>query len=71
MSKNQGSYDISKLIEDAKKGDGQEDIFEKLKEKGKSITFDFSGIPMVQFPNQSFKELRETTEFIISNEIAV
>jgi hypothetical protein len=37
-------------LEDAKLGESGVDIFAKLKEKGKSLTFDFKGIPMIQFP---------------------
>jgi hypothetical protein len=31
MAKNKGSYDITKLIEDAKKDDGEVDLFERLR----------------------------------------
>ena len=46
MSRNRGSYDITKLIEDAKKDNSNVDIFERLRQKGKSITFDYKGIPI-------------------------
>lgn len=41
MARNRGSYDITKLIEDAKKDDSSVNLFEKLRRRGKSITFDF------------------------------
>lgn len=47
MAKNKGSYDITKLIEDAKKDDGEVDLFERLRQRGKSITFDYNGLPIV------------------------
>lgn len=68
MARNKGSYDITKLIEDAKKDDAEVDLFERLKQRGKSITFDYNGIPMVQFPNQVFGALVGTSEFMISKE---
>ena len=68
MARNKGSYDITKLIEDAKKDDAEVDLFERLKQRGKSITFDYNGIPIVQFPNQVFGALVGTSEFMISKE---
>jgi hypothetical protein len=68
MARNKGSYDITRLIEDAKKDDAEIDLFERLKQRGKSITFDYNGIPIVQFPSQAFGVLVGTSEFMISKE---
>lgn len=47
MLKNKGSYDITKIIEDFKESDTEVNLFQRLRQRGKSITFDFSGVPIV------------------------
>jgi len=47
ISNNGGSYDLSLLLQDSNNGKSNLNIFERLRERGKSLTFDYFGKPII------------------------